>query len=334
MMNIALGFDSNFAPYAAVTIKSILLYNKNVKFYIMYDKGLKKSDIKNISSLIKTGENCTVEWFDMTGKFDHLSAGGWKSNSVYFPVALSSICPDDRILFLDADILVTGNLENLYNQHLDGYYFAGAQDIGIFAEFFLNRPVTSVTFGGNLYFQDYFKKLFNYSNANDFRDYINGGIMLYNLKEMRADDIENKMYALFNQIDFAFNEQDCFNYISKGKKKLLTNKEAILILHNYVIDVMPEIEKQEYLNNLLNTKPLLVHLIKKPWLFPDSPSPYSKMFCKIRNQTPIPYKYRRNRKEILKCKVSSQFKYLYLFGKKIFDTRKDINKYGEPVTTK
>ena len=217
MMNIALGFDSNFAPYAAVTIKSILLYNKNVKFYIMYDKGLKKSDIKNISSLIKTGENCTVEWFDMTGKFDHLSAGGWKSNSVYFPVALSSICPDDRILFLDADILVTGNLENLYNQHLDGYYFAGAQDIGIFAEFFLNRPVTSVTFGGNLYFQDYFKKLFNYSNANDFRDYINGGIMLYNLKEMRADDIENKMYALFNQIDFAFNEQDCFNYISKGK---------------------------------------------------------------------------------------------------------------------
>lgn len=45
MMNIALGFDKNFAAYAATTIKSILLHNKNVTFYLMYDN-LKKSDIK------------------------------------------------------------------------------------------------------------------------------------------------------------------------------------------------------------------------------------------------------------------------------------------------
>lgn len=326
MMNIALGFDSNFAPYAAVTIKSIMLHNQDVKFYIMYDN-LKKSDIKKITSLIETGDNCSVEWIDMTGKFDHLSAGGWKSKSVYFPVALPSICPDDRILFLDADILVTGNLEELYNRNMDGCYILGAQDVGLFSEFNSDDWVESKTFGGKLHVRDYFKRAFNYSRIEDLNGYINGGIMLYNLKEMRVDDIENKMYDLFSKIDFAYNEQDCFNYIAKGKKKLLTDKDAILILKDYVIDEMPENIKQEYLNNLKNTTPLLVHLIKKPWLYPEEYTPYTDMFNEIRKQTP--YRYHRHKKEIFKFKMSSKMKYLYLFGKKIFDSRKDINKIME-----
>lgn len=51
MINIALGFDSNFAPYAAVTIKSILQHNQNVNFYLMYDN-LKKSDMAKIDAMI------------------------------------------------------------------------------------------------------------------------------------------------------------------------------------------------------------------------------------------------------------------------------------------
>lgn len=329
MMNIALGFDSNFAPYAAVTIKSILLHNKNVRFYIMHDKGLKKSDIKKITSLITTGENCSVEWVDMTGKFDHLSAGGWKSKSVYFPVALPSICPYDRILFLDADILVTGNLDDLYNQDLEGYYFAGTPDLGLPVTYKENILITSMTYGGKIPAQEYYKRLFNYTKVEDFNDYINGGIMLYNLKTMRADDIENKMYELFNKIDFAYNEQDCFNYIGKGKKKVLSAQEAILVIKNYIIDAMPGNIKQEYLDNLKNTTPLIVHLIKKPWLLPEEYVPYADMFNEIRKQTP--YKYHRHKKEIFKFKMSSKMKYLYIFSKKIFDSRKDINKYMERI---
>ena len=51
MINIAMGFDSNFAPYAAAAIKSILQYNQNVNFYLMYDN-LKKSDMVKIEAMI------------------------------------------------------------------------------------------------------------------------------------------------------------------------------------------------------------------------------------------------------------------------------------------
>ena len=173
MMNIAMGFDTNFAPYAAVTIKSILLHNKNVKFYIMYDN-LDKKDMKKLSGMIDEGENCTVEWIDMTGKFDHLSAGSWKSKSVYFPVALPTLCPDDRILFLDADILVTDNLEPLYNKDMTGYYLAGARDCGLIVNFMQNTIQNSKTHGGRVPSQEYFKEVFGYTKPEDFSEYFNG----------------------------------------------------------------------------------------------------------------------------------------------------------------
>lgn len=320
MMNIALGFDSNFAPYAATTIKSILLHNKNVKFYILYDN-LKQSDINKIDKLIHSGNNCTVEWFNMQGKFDNLSAGGWKSKSVYFPVALPSLCPDDRILFLDADILINQDLEPIYNQDLDGYYIAGTLDYGIMSEFNINSKVTSLTCGGDIPAKDYFNKVFGYTDIKDFETYINGGILLLNLKAIRNDNIENKMYELFNRIDFALNEQDCFNYICQGKKKLLKPKDAILILKDYVIKDIPDKYKQEYINNCdENINHAIVHFIKKPWLYPEENIPYAKKFNQIRNLTP--YKYFRHRKEILKFRYHKDTKYFVLFGHVIFSNKK------------
>lgn len=327
MMNIALGFDSNFAPYAAVTIKSILLHNKNIKFYILYDN-LKQTDINKIDKLIQTGDNCSAEWIDMKGKFDHLNAGGWNSKSVYFPVALPSLCPDDRILFLDADIIVNNSLEEIYNQALEGYYLAGTLDYGIMSEFNSNSKVTSQTCGGDIPAKDYFKTIFGYTDIKDFETYINGGILLLNLKAIRNDDIENKMYEVFNKIDFALNEQDCFNYICKDKKKLLQNKDAILILKDYVIKDIPNDYKHEYISNCdQNINHTIVHFIKKPWLYPEENIPYSSVFQKLRNLTP--YKYFRHRKEIFKFRLHKKAKYFVLFGHTIFSDKKNTKNLME-----
>lgn len=296
----------------------------------MHDKGLKKSDIKKITSLITTGENCSVEWVDMAGKFDNLNAGGWKSKSVYFPVALPSICPYDRILFLDADILVTGNLEDLYNQNLDGYYIASTTDIGMYASFWNNNNLKSNTFNGEVPAQEYFRNIFNYTKIEDIQNYINTGTILLNLKLMRENNIGTKMYDAVNKFDFAYKDQCCFNYVCKGKIKLFPKNTVFFIIKPFLIDKLPEPIKQQYLDTYNeNNNPLIIHFLQKPWLESNVKFPYKKEFYKIKRYTP--YKHHRHSKEIFKFRFSNKNKYLYLFNKKLFDTRKNLNKYAEDM---
>lgn len=326
MMNIAMGFDSNFAPYAAVTIKSILLHNKNIKFYIMFDN-LKQVDMKKIDKLIKSGENCSAEWIDMTGKFDHLSAGDWPSKTVYFPVALPSLCPDNRILFLDADVIVTGNLENFYNQNMDGYYIAGAQDLGMITTYIRNDLLKSNT-EGNLNAIDYYKKLFNYNDINDFKNYINGGVVLLNLTALREDNIENKMYESFNRIDFTFNEQDCYNYVCRNKIKLFSMDDVLLILKTHTLQKLPDDFKKEYLTGYNESKKhLIVHFIKKPWMEPEEKIPYKSLFYEIKKQTP--YKFHTSSKEIWRFRYSKNAKYLTILGQTFFNEKEQNKVYEE-----
>lgn len=315
MMNIAMGFDSNFAPYAAVTIKSILLHNKNVKFYLMYDN-LSKSHMKKIEKVINSGEDCSFKWVDMTGKFDHLSAGGWKSKAVYFPVALPSICSEDRILFLDADILVTGSLEQLYNQDLEGYYLAGTCDVGMISIYYNNEPVQSKT-DGNLPAKEYYKNRFNFNDYKDFKTYVNGGIMLFNLAAFRRDDIEQKMYEIFDKIDFAYNEQDCYNYVCRNKIKVFSPQEAILLLTSQTVEVLPDEVKENYIDSYDESKNhLLVHMINKPWKRPEENIPYAGLFHNIKAQTP--YRFHKSRQQIVRFKWNKKGKYLVLLGHRIF----------------
>lgn len=321
MMNIALGFDSNYAPYAAVTIKSILLHNKNITFYILYDKGLKKSDIKKIDKLIKTGENCSVEWVELTGYFEKFDAGSWKSSSVYFPVALPEICKDDKILFLDSDILVRGSLENLYNQNLDGYYLAAATDIGMIGNFDKNCELKGKSFNNTVCAQEYFKKVFNYTKTEDITNYINTGTILLNLKAMREDNIVPKFKNALEQINFAYNDQCCFNYVCKGKIKLFPENIVLYIIKPHLVKRLPENIRQNYIKTYNeSSNPLIIHFLKKPWLEPEGYMPYKKEFYEVKKQTP--YRYHLHPKEICKWRFSKKGKYLYLFRKKIYDTRK------------
>jgi len=282
----------------------------------MYDN-LNKSNMRKIEKVIKSGDNCSVNWIDMTGKFDNVSAGGWNSKTVYFPVALPSICKDDRILFLDADILVTGNLEELYNKDLNGYYLAGTTDIGMQTVFNNNELINSQT-EGNIPVKDYYKKIFNYEKYTDFEKYINGGIVLLNLDAIRKDNIEQKMYDMFEKIDFAYNEQDCYNFVCKNKIKTFTPDEAILILQKNIINSLPEDLRDKYLENYdENKKHLIVHLINKPWKRPEENIPYTKLYNQIQAQTP--YRFHRSRQQIVRFKLGKKAKYLVLFGHTIFN---------------
>ena len=296
MINIALGFDGNFAPYAAVTIKSILLHNKNVTFYLMYDN-LKKSDIKKISSMIESHKE-HYHWIDMSGEFNDLFTGNWKSKTLYFPLKLPSICKDERVLFLDADTFVLGDLSKFYNQPLDGYYLAAVNDYGMISDLKTNNQLK---LGENTVdIKHYFGNIRKWNNT-DMQRYFNSGMLLMNLDEMRKNNVEKAVMDSLKSNIFAFPDQDCINYVCHDHVKIVEPKYNFMVIFKSTWSRVEE----ETLERLLPYKtekerPLIIHYLLKPWRKPNAELPFSKEYNEVKAMTP--YKYSLTKQEFFSFK--------------------------------
>ena len=309
MINIALGFDSNFAPYAATTIKSILLHNKNVTFYLMYDN-LKKSDIKKISSIIES-HNENYHWIDMSGEFNDLFTGCWKSKTLYFPLKLPSLCKDDRILFLDADTFILGDLSKFYNQPLDGYYLAAVNDYGMLSDLKTNNKLKLADKTVDI--NEYFQKIRNWNNT-DMQRYFNSGMLLMNLDEMRQNKVEDKMLESLKYNSFAFPDQDCINFVCHDQVKIVEPKFNFMVLCRSTWDRLDDEQKEKLLPyKTEKERPLIIHYLLKPWKKPHENIPFSKEYKRVKSATP--YKNHLSRQEIFQFRISKRGTYLILFNK-------------------
>ena len=108
----------------------------------------------------------------------------------------------DKALYLDADLVINGSIEPLWELDLEGYYCAGVDDI------FIRR--------------------INYRKILELAEkdvYINAGVLLLNLKDLRKDKIQEKLLqhtSIYINRD-RYQDQDAINCICKGKIKLIPN---------------------------------------------------------------------------------------------------------------
>lgn len=100
-------------------------------------------------------------------------------------LALTKILPQhDLVLYLDVDTIVRRDISALWRIDMLGYYFAGVTDI--------YQPVKGWP-------------------------YINAGVMLMNLKELREDGMDDKLIQAVNTRWYKWNEQDAINDLCRGR---------------------------------------------------------------------------------------------------------------------
>ena len=98
--------------------------------------------------------------------------------------ALGRILPDeDRVLWLDTDVIVDGDISELLDLDMDGYYFAAAREPHRSRDIFL---------------------------------YTNTGVTLTNLDILRKTGIEDEMITLLNTRRFNWPGQDVLNLFGQG----------------------------------------------------------------------------------------------------------------------
>lgn len=126
---IVLACDNSYMDKLETTIKSICAHNKNIKFYIL-------------------NEDLPIEWFQlMTKRLSYfnseilnikVSGDSFKKFNcpsthikyqTYFRYLIPEYVEEDRVLYLDCDMIVTDSLDELFNMDLNGCPVAAVVDL-------------------------------------------------------------------------------------------------------------------------------------------------------------------------------------------------------------
>ena len=172
---------------------------------------------------------------------------GHISLSAYSRLFLSSILSEEifNVLYLDCDLVVVHDLNELMNTKIDDYHIAAIEEI------------ISEEMRNNLELRDSL--------------YFNSGVMLINLRKWREENIESKFLEFINEKPekIKYWDQDVLNYCLKNKWLRLPQKYNLTHFFFYP-EVYPPTYfgmKQEDYDECVKD-PIIIHYTshQKPWI--------------------------------------------------------------------
>lgn len=235
-INIALGASRDWLPYSATTVASVLCQaNKDDEyhFYIISD-GFNTVEKNYFYSLneIKVSEFHFIEIDN--SEFDG-AIHDWLGVSSSYRLKLSSLVDEDKILYLDSDIIALKDISSLYNLDVSNYYLAAVEDK--FSKFMKGRV-----------------------KLDSNQTFFNGGVQLINLNAFRENKLEKIIFQKLRSNNY-YTDQDVINDVCRDKIFSLPLKYNIVLGGLYR---GREIERNEAFEN-----PVLWHFSVKPWVADD-----------------------------------------------------------------
>lgn len=206
-LDIAFSVNNRYAQYLGATILSILAHHpkEEVRVHILY-KEIAQSILQDLDNLAQQTPNLELHFHLLEDQ--QFSAIPIRTEQFPFESFSRFLLPElladlDRILYLDVDILVHGNLMELFQTDLEGYALGAVVEADIFK-----------------YYQWYLDSLgFAATDA-----YFSSGVLLMDLDKMRQDGATNQLIAmaLEKAHDYKFPDQDILNLYYKGNFKQLS----------------------------------------------------------------------------------------------------------------
>lgn len=260
--------DGNFWQHLGVTIASLLESNPRTSFrIIVVSAGLMEpAQITKIRSLIRP-ERGSLETivYHQAAKYEHLPTHSHLTFAMYLRLFVTEYLDPslEKILYLDSDIIICSEIEELWSIPIDDYY------IGAAPEPYDERQRSPLNF-----------------SSTDL--YINSGVMLINLAKWRADDALAKIlaFAEANRHTLIFSpDQDLINSVFRGHIMNIGyqwNWQAL-----FPRFTPGELNMDERTFDSLKRSPRLVHFTSryKPWFYRWEPH-YKARYYKVLKKTP------------------------------------------------
>ncbi|WP_260464429.1 glycosyltransferase family 8 protein, partial [Streptococcus pneumoniae] len=186
--SIVFNADNNYIDKLETVIKSICCHNDCLKFYVFNDD-ISSEWFLMMNKRLKTiqSEIVNVKIVDHVLKKFHLPLKNL-SYATFFRYFIPNFVKESRALYLDSDIIVTENLDYLFDIDLEGYPLAAIED----------------SFGD--------------APSNNF----NAGVLLVDVDSWRDEDACTKLLELTNQYhETAYGDQGILNMLFHNRWKKL-----------------------------------------------------------------------------------------------------------------
>lgn len=220
---IAMSFDMNYLFPTCVTVCSVMEHadpGKRYAFCFMTDESIAGKDQGMFSAMAEKYPNFSWKYVPMGAKL--LPEAEPKVSHVTAPTYYRLLIPDaipeyDRCIYLDSDIIVYEDIAHLLDScdaaadpPFDECYLAGVPDM------IMQAPDVGWT-----------KSHLDYIGIEDAREYVNGGILVFNLKLLREDRMLPRFLELARR-EYYFADQDVVNIACRGKILYLPAKYNLL----------------------------------------------------------------------------------------------------------
>ena len=234
--------DDRYLPFLDVAIASLIDHASPKYHYrlIILNTGLSADGMEKI--LRRRREGIAIELVDISREVETIQASFKDvyhfSVVTYYRLFIASLFPQyQKIVYLDSDLVVLGDVAELYHTDLQGAILAAAPE-----QYVRNTPE----------FRLYAEKALNVNPDG----YVNAGVLVIDLEQFRRHRIEEKFVELITRYDFDLLDPDqaYLNYLCDG-----------------YIHVLPNGWNKEPLPLPLEGDLNLVHyaLYKKPWQYDD-----------------------------------------------------------------
>lgn len=271
--NICLATDANYLLYCRNTIVSILHQTRAYEFYefIILSAGLSEDDMNLMRKSLANYSNAEIRFIDTSPYSRNLpqKVRAYYSVVTYYRALLFSdlFHEYDRILYLDSDIMVRGNLSELFHMEIKDYAAAVVKDYTMDAKILYDIPIDYL--GKQYTAESYISEVIGIRN---FDSYFNAGVILFNLKKCRELWRYEDVLSVFGRETFFLQDQDALNILMENHILYLETKwnfqNVYILLEEETLE-----EGKRLWQRVKCSDPAIIHYVSsiKPWNNKDCP---------------------------------------------------------------
>lgn len=257
---IVLASDRNCAMQMYITILSAISNKKKDSFYDFYclvSNKFSKFVNRKFERLIRKHKNVRLTFLNMKNMFSDLPMQIEHITSpTFYRLKIAELLPEyDKALYLDVDTIVLKDLTHLFDTDLGNNYIGGVHAAGYVIEY------------------EKLKDYFDDIGLKDMSYYINAGVILWNLKQIRQENVTKEFLALTKNT-YKLMDQDIINLVCYSKIKHLDFRYNVMTpykhrfldnleLRNKIYEIYGETNLKDSIEN-----PVIIHYASslKPWI--------------------------------------------------------------------